>query len=227
MTPAERARRADAQSNRAKILAAAAAVFGRGGASASTEEVARIAGVGIATVFRHFPTKADLLDAVLEQRFDRLRARAERLGGSADPGQALFDMFAEMVSDAPSKIALAEALVAEGGGSEGSGTGADRASEQLSAAVGGLLRRAQEAGAVRGDIELPELYALLVGMSRAAAYPGLAMAVRSRALRVIFDGLAVPAAPAQTPAVPGQTPAGPAQTPTESAQEPTGTARRG
>ena len=105
MSPPARAQRADARSNRARILDAAEEVFGQGGESASTEEVARLAGVGIATVFRHFPAKADLLDAVLARRFDRLRERAERLAGSADPGPALFGMFTEMVTDAPSKIA--------------------------------------------------------------------------------------------------------------------------
>ncbi|MDQ2873844.1 MAG: TetR/AcrR family transcriptional regulator, partial [Actinomycetota bacterium] len=148
----------------------------------STEEVTRLAGVGIGTVFRHFPARDDLQDAVLGRRFDRLRERAERLAGSADPGPAQFGMFAEMVTGAPSKIAIAEALVEAGGGagsgdgvssggetSPGSGTRpgrqAERASGELSQAVGVLLRRAHAAGAVRPDVELPELYALLIGMS--------------------------------------------------------------
>jgi len=192
-SPPARAQRADARSNRARILDAAEEVFGRGGESASTEEVARLAGVGIATVFRHFPAKADLLNEVLARRFERLRERAERLAGSADPGQALFGMFTEMVSDAPSKIAIAEALVealVEAGGETEAESRAEQASGELSQAVGVLLRRAQAAGAVRPDIELPELYALLIGMSRAAAYAQLDPGVRARALRVVFDGLA-------------------------------------
>jgi AcrR family transcriptional regulator len=188
MTGPARAQRADAQSNRARIMDAALEVFGAGGEAASTEEVARRAGVGIATVFRHFPTKADLLGAVLVRRFDRLRERAGRLAAATDPGGALFEMFTEMVSDAPSKIAVADALVAAGGG-----TGrAEQASRELSEAVGVLLRRAQDAGAVRGDIEVPELYALLIGMSRAGVYAQLDHEVRTKALRVIFDGLAAP-----------------------------------
>jgi AcrR family transcriptional regulator len=189
VSPPARAQRADARSNRARILDAAAEVFGRGGESASTEEVARLAGVGIATVFRHFPAKADLLDEVLARRFERLRERAERLAGSADPGKALLGMFTEMVSDAPSKIAIAEALVEAGGETE-PGSRAEQASGELSQAVGVLLRRAQAAGAVRADVELPELYALLIGMSRAAAYAELDPGVRARALGVVFDGLA-------------------------------------
>ena len=68
--------RADARDNRARILEAADEVFGTGGAAASTEEVAKLAGVGIATVFRHFPTKQDLLRAVLTARLEGLRDRA-------------------------------------------------------------------------------------------------------------------------------------------------------
>ena len=189
MSPPARAQRSDARSNRARILDAAEEVFGRGGESASTEEVARLAGVGIGTVFRHFPAKADLLNEVLARRFERLRERAERLAGSADPGQALFGLFTEMVSDAPSKIAIAEALV-EAGGETAAQSRAEQASQELSQAVGVLLARAQEAGAVRPDVELPELYALLIGMSRAAAYAQLDPGVRARALGVVFDGLA-------------------------------------
>jgi AcrR family transcriptional regulator len=192
MTGTGRAQRADARSNRARILDAALEVFGKGGESASTEEVARRAGVGIATVFRHFPTKAGLLDAVLVSRFDRLRERADGLAGSEDPGKALFDLFTEMVSDAPSKIAIAEALEAAGGAE----SRAEQASRELQRSVGVLLRRAQAAGAVRADINLPEFYALLIGMSRAGTYAELSPEVRARALGVVFDGLAGPGGPA-------------------------------
>ena len=188
MSPPARAQRADAASNRARILDAAEEVFGRGGAAASTEEVARLAGVGIATVFRHFPAKADLLDEVLARRFERLRDRAAALAGGAEPGGALFGLFTEMVSDAPGKIAIADALI-DAGGEADDGSRVAHAADELKQAVGVLLRRAQAAGAVRADVELPELYALLAGMSRAAAYAPLDPGVRARALGVVFDGL--------------------------------------
>jgi AcrR family transcriptional regulator len=187
-----RPQRADARSNRARILDAAEEVFGRGGASASTEDVARLAGVGIGTVFRHFPAKAELLDAVLARRFDRMRERAEALGVNEDPARALFEMFTAIVSDAPGKIALAEALDEVSGGADGAASQAERASAELRQAVGVLLGRAQEAGAVRADIELPELYALLIGMSRSAAVGGLEPGVQDKVLGVVFDGLAAP-----------------------------------
>jgi AcrR family transcriptional regulator len=186
MSMDKRPQRADARNNRDRILAVAEEVFGTGGESASTEEVARRAGVGIATVFRHFPTKAALLQAVLVQRFDRLRERAETLLGAADPGAAFFGLFAELVADATTKIAIAEALLEAGGDGDGD---AARASTRLRQVVGTLLGRAQRAGAVRADAELPEVYALLVGTSRAAALAHLDAEVTERMLAIVFDGL--------------------------------------
>ncbi|NMO51907.1 helix-turn-helix transcriptional regulator [Actinoplanes sp. TBRC 11911] len=205
--------RADAQTNRDRILDVAEEVFGKGGPAASTEEVARRAGVGIATVFRHFPTKAGLLEAVLVRRFDRLRERAEALldaGARGEPqpgpvgrgraqldsgrrgappldaGAAFFGFFAELVADAATKIAIGDALLEAGGDGDGE---AARASNALRQAVGVLLRRAQQAGAVRDDVELPEVYALLVGTSRAAAHAHLDDEVTARMLAIVFDGL--------------------------------------
>jgi AcrR family transcriptional regulator len=191
-----RAQRVDARANRGRILDVAEEVFGTGGESASTEEVARLAGVGVATVFRHFPTKAALLRAVLVRRFDRLREQAEALLDTTDPGTAFFDFFRHLVADAATKIAIAEALLDAGGDSDGE---AAHASNGLRRAVGALLRRAQQAGAVRDDVELPEVYALLVATSRAAAHTDLDDEVKARALAIVFDGLAPhPNAPAQT-----------------------------
>jgi AcrR family transcriptional regulator len=181
--------RADARGNRARVLDAAEEVFARGGESASTEEVARLAGVGIATVFRHFPTKAALLEAVLTRRFGRLQERAAELVATQDPGQAFFDFFRHMAADAAGKIAIAEALAAAGGDVDGA---ASQASDELKRAVGVLLVRAQEAGAVRDDIGLPEIYALLIGSSRVAAFSDLDQDANARALAVIFDGLSGP-----------------------------------
>jgi AcrR family transcriptional regulator len=162
-------------------------VFGKGGESASTEEVARLAGVGIGTVFRHFPTKAALLEAVLVRRLDRLRERAEALLSATDPGAAFFGFFGHLVADAAAKIAIAEALLDAGGDHDGE---AVRASDRLRQAVGALLQRAQRAGAVRDDVELPEVYALLVGTSRADARAHLDEQARARLLAIVTDGLA-------------------------------------
>ncbi|QXJ26256.1 TetR/AcrR family transcriptional regulator [Actinomadura graeca] len=179
--------RADARGNRARILEVAEEVFGRGGSAASTEEVARLAGVGIATVFRHYPTKRALLEAVLVKHFDRLCGQADDLAGSADPGRAFFGFFRHLVDDAAGKLAIIEAFTDAGGDARDK---ADHRPLDLRAAFGVLLARAQEAGAVRADARLEEVYALLVGVSRAAAHLHLDEQVRARALGIVFDGLA-------------------------------------
>jgi AcrR family transcriptional regulator len=182
MSTPGRAQRVDARANRGRILDVAEEVFGTGGESASTEEVARLAGVGIATVFRHFPTKAALLQAVLVRRFDRLREQAEALLDTTDPGTAFFDFFRHLVADAATKIAIGEALLDAGGDRDGE---AARASQGLRRAVGALLQQAQQTGAVRDDVELPEVYALLV----ATAHTDLDEEVKARALAIVIDGL--------------------------------------
>jgi AcrR family transcriptional regulator len=182
-----RPQRVDARANRGRILDVAVEVFGKGGESASTDEVARLAGVGIGTVFRHFPTKAALLEAVLAREFDRLREQADALLGATDPGKAFFGLFAHLAARAPAKIAITEALLDAGGDWHGD---AARASDGLRQAVGALLRCAQQAGAVRDDVELPEVYALLAGISRAAARAQLDEEAMARLLAVVFDGLA-------------------------------------
>src|SRR5215471_4249673 len=101
--------RADARRNRARVLEAAEAVFAARGTSASTEEIALRAGVGAGTVFRHFPTKEALLEAILADRVARLGEEARSLAASADPGAALLGLFARMVEEAAVKKTYVEA----------------------------------------------------------------------------------------------------------------------
>jgi AcrR family transcriptional regulator len=187
-----RAQRVDARANRGRILDVAEEVFAKGGASASTEEVARLAGVGIGTVFRHFPTKAALIEAVLVREFGRIQEEADALVDAADPGEAFFGFFGRLVARAPAKIAIGDALLDAGGDRDGI---AGQASQGLRRTVGTLLNRAKEAGAVRPDIELPEVYALLAGVSQAVARTRLDEEQAARLLAVIYAGLA-PAATA-------------------------------
>lgn len=184
--------RADARDNRHRILDAAEAVFGAGGEDASTELVAARAGVGIGTVFRHFPTKRALLEAVLLRRLDRLRDEAEVLVTAPDAGAAFFGYFRHTVEDAGGKISIANALMADG---EGASAEVRAASAAVSGAIGQLLNRAQTAGAVQPDVALPEVYALLVGVSRAAALGVSPPAVTERALAIIFAGMRPRSAP--------------------------------
>ncbi|TDD39930.1 TetR/AcrR family transcriptional regulator [Actinomadura sp. KC06] len=185
-SPSGRPLRADAVRNRAKVLAAAEEVFAVRGTSASTEEVARKAGVGIGTVFRHFPTKESLLEAVLVALLERLAAEAEGLRTADDAGAAFFGFFTRVVARAAAEQAVTEAL-AEAGARTGADAraAAGRAGPDLEAALGALLERAQEAGAVRADVGAAEVMALLAGMSYAAARAG----AHEDVLRFAFDGL--------------------------------------
>src|ERR1700674_2193042 len=100
--------RADARRNRARVLDAAEAIFADRGTSASTEEIAVRAGVGIGTLFRHFPTKEALLEAILMERVARLGEVARSLATAADPGAALFGLFGRMVEQAVRKKSYVE-----------------------------------------------------------------------------------------------------------------------
>jgi AcrR family transcriptional regulator len=177
--------RADARDNRARIMTAADDVFGRS-PGASTDDVAKLAGVGIATVFRHFATKTELLEAVLTLRLERLRDRACELAGSDDPGAAFFEFFTQVVSESASKLAIGEALTASGATA---GEEARAAGNGMRQAFDALLVAAQKAGAVRTDAEFPEVYALLIGASRGATAANLDPETRGRMLALVYDGL--------------------------------------
>jgi len=183
---AGRALRADARRNRARVLEAAEAAFASKGTSVSTEEIARDAGVGIGTVFRHFPTKEALLEAVVVGRLERLAAEAASLATAEDPGSAFFSFFASAVDRSATKIALADALAAAGVDVE---RAAAEVGRELRRTMGVLLGRAQAVGAVREDATVADVIALLVGASRAAEHAGWDRGVQTRTVAIMLDGL--------------------------------------
>ncbi|MFI9816808.1 TetR/AcrR family transcriptional regulator [Saccharothrix variisporea] len=178
--------RADAVRNRAKVLAAADELVAERGPAVSTEEVAKAAGVGVGTVFRHFPTKESLLTAVHVARLERLADSARQLTRAEDPGAALFTFVTQVVDQAATKNAMTEALTNAGIDVMGV---TSEAADALKQALGELLENAQRAGAVRTDIGVPELSALLVGASRAAEHAAANPRARERVLSVIRDGM--------------------------------------
>ncbi|HEX4704687.1 MAG TPA: helix-turn-helix domain-containing protein [Pseudonocardiaceae bacterium] len=187
--------RADAQRNRARILDAAASVFAELGATASTEEVASRAGVAIGTVFRHFPTKRDLLAAIMADLRCRLTEQVRVLAVDGDPETALFDFATNLVEQATIKRTVVELL---GGG----GPGAAVQVLALQQAVETLLELAQNAGTVRPDVRIADVMALLGAASQGALRGGWDRPLRDRTLGIIFDGLRAGApgrAPAPTP----------------------------
>ena len=183
--------RADARRNRARLLEVAEQVFADRGIGASTEEIARRAGVGVGTVFRHFTTKEALLEAVFIARLTRLGERAAALTESEEPGPAFFAFVALVVDQASSKNAFADALAAAGVNVQAVASGV---SGEFAGAMRVLLSNAQQAGAVRPDIGVSELKAVLVGASRAVEQGGDDPATRARILAVMLDGLRAPCA---------------------------------
>ena len=180
----ERRLRADAALNRTRILDAAELVFAQNGAAASTEQVAKQAGVGIGTVFRHFPTKESLLQELLRTRLAMLAAQADAL--AADEEKAIFQFFAQFVEQASRKQAVVATLARAG--IDVPALMADSGHE-LRAAVTRLLMRAQRAGVVRADVGVAEVLGLLMGVAHAAEQGAWDPRMQRRALRVIFDGL--------------------------------------
>lgn len=174
--------RADARRNRARILEAADAVFAEKGMSASTEEIARQAAVGIGTVFRHFPTKEALMEAILVARLQRLAQESDSLTTASDPGKAFFTFFTYMVDQSETKNAFADAGVDVHNATLQVG-------QELLRIIDTLLTGAQQAGAVRDDIGVTEVIALVVGTSRAAEHAGWDRDILARTLGIVFDGL--------------------------------------
>lgn len=155
-------KRADARRNYDRLLAAAAAAFAEHGADdVSLEEIARRAGVGIGTLYRHFPARQALLEAVYRDQVDGLDALAAKLLTAESPGEALGDWIRAFVAFGRTKRSLSSALVATIG----------KNSELMSACsmilrnrTDELLSRAQDAGEARADVQYADIFRLAHGL---------------------------------------------------------------
>ena len=176
--------RADARRNRARVLAAAQEAFADEGPSVPLDEIARRAGVGAGTVYRHFPSKEMLFEAVVLDRIAWLAGQARELLDAADAGAAFFEFFDVAAEQALLNKALCDALEASTG-MPMKATSDERT--DFRAAFAGLLRRAQAAGAVRADVGPADLTALLAGY---VAIQRQAPEGRPLA-RIIADGLRI------------------------------------
>jgi AcrR family transcriptional regulator len=176
--------RADARRNRERVLDVASAAFAAEGLSVPLDEIARRAGVGPGTLYRHFPTKESLFEAVVQDRLRRLVAEGAALRESSDPGAAFFAFLDLVAAQAGPKRDLFEALSSAG---VEVGLAVKAAADDLRDQITFLLDRAQAAGAVRADIGRADLAALLSGMLFAMqGRPGVD---RARVLAVFRDGL--------------------------------------
>lgn len=190
MNDEDRPRRADAERNRERVLRAAEAVLARDGLSASMRAIAADAGVGLGTIYRNFPTQEALYQAIIVRRTRALIAEAAELAGAPEPGQAFFDYFTRVVEHAVRNKAMTAMLARAGIDPKSGMTDVGR---QMRQAVETLLDRAQQAGAVRPDLRMPELMAILTAMCLGAEHSQWDTPLRSGTLAIVFDGLRPPA----------------------------------
>jgi AcrR family transcriptional regulator len=177
--------RADAARNRERVLEAAKAVFSTGGADASLEAVARRAGVGIGTLYRHFPTREALYEAVYRREVDQLSGLAEQLKDEPRPVDALRRWIRSNVEFVATKKGMSAALTLA---AQASPELRSYSFDRLTKAAGALLDRAVAAGEIRSDISSEDLIRALVGMCYVHDQPGWQSNV-FRLLDVFVDGL--------------------------------------
>jgi AcrR family transcriptional regulator len=179
--------RADAVRNRELVLEAARAVFSAGGPDASLEAVARTAGVGIGTLYRHFPTREALFEAVYRREVQQLADLAEQLKKEALPVDALRQWMRSNVKFVATKKGMSAALALA---AYKNSKLFSYSFDQLNRAVGGLLDRAIAAGEIRDDISSEDLLRALVGMCYTHDQPGWQTRVL-RLVDVFIDGLRI------------------------------------
>jgi AcrR family transcriptional regulator len=177
--------RKDAARNRQKLLAAAVELFAERGTEGSLEEVAKRAGVGIGTLYRHFPTRDALVEAAYRNEVTQLRAAADELLAELPPDQALEAWMARFVEYGATKRGMRDALQSIAGG------GASLFAEtrgQVTEAVAVLLRAGAEAGTLRADVEAEDVLRAMGAIWMVAEgdeFTEQAM----RILRLVLDGL--------------------------------------
>ncbi|SFF04841.1 transcriptional regulator, TetR family [Paenibacillus algorifonticola] len=181
-TPPEKALRADAKKNRDKLLDVAHRVFTTEGIAVSMDEIARRAGVGVGTVYRHFPTKEDLFGAVIVSHKARLMEEANQLLYHDNPGEAFFHYFATIIREGIANKAITDALVS----SLNIEAGRSEVARDFWQGIDNLLARAKQSGSVRADARLEDIKMLLSGILQAAGDGG---SFPDRVVSILCDGL--------------------------------------
>jgi AcrR family transcriptional regulator len=182
MTRPEITKRADARRNREKLLIAAVELFANVGTDVSLDAVAKRAGVGIGTLYRHFPNRQALLEALYVGEVEEVCRSAEQLDG-ADPWEALNGWFERFLGYLATKRALAHELLNY---LDHDAPLFQVCRASLFDAAEPLLTRAQEAGVVRPDVSIAEVMQMVIGIAKIpAADPGQIEHI----LRIALDGL--------------------------------------
>jgi AcrR family transcriptional regulator len=182
--------RADAQRNRDRLLLAAKAAFAEAGADVSLDEVARRASVGIGTLYRHFPTRDAIVEAVYRREVEQLADAATRLADSLSPGEALHEWMRLFVDYIAAKKVIAPALGSIGGGASElyASSGA-----RITQAMSQLVERARASGGIRPDADSADLLRALVGFAYVKTGPDWEASAR-RLIDILMDGLRAPRA---------------------------------
>ncbi|MBB5874242.1 AcrR family transcriptional regulator [Allocatelliglobosispora scoriae] len=184
---APRAQRADAQRNYQRILDIARIVVAEQGTEASLRDVARRAEVGLGTLYRHFPTRDALLEALMREGFERLAARAAALGESAPPLAALREWLADFAVGSARYRGLSGSILATLSDEESPLHAACLAMREGGAR---LLARAQASGDIRDDIDGTDLFALVTAVGWIADQAPAIARRQEHLLSVVLDGLA-------------------------------------
>ncbi len=184
-TPEAKPLRADARRNREKVLTAARAVFGDHGRDAQMDDIARRAGVGVGTVYRHFPTKEALLEALIVESFEQITEQAERSLEIEDPWEAFSTLMWRAAEIMAADRALSEVFAASTGSVE------ERMPtlEALRDAVGRVIERGQQAGTIRDDMVVDDVPMIMCGIGSATKKPHVCTEAWRRHLMIVLDGL--------------------------------------
>lgn len=185
-TTTERPLRKDAERNRQRILAAAREVFAERGLGVSLDDIARHAGVGVGTVYRRFPDKEQLIDALFEDRLGEILRAANESSEMADPWRALANFLERALELQVEDRGLKELLLSTSAAHER----IERGRRQIQPIVAAVLERAQRAGVVRDDLAVADLLLLQHAIGEVADYTReAAPEVWRRVLVIALDGL--------------------------------------
>ena len=180
--------RANVRTNRARLIEVARDVFVEHGVQASLRDVARRAGVGIGTLYRHFPDRDALLHAVVGDGLDSVRASAEELMTAASPGEAVITWLERLTVAVAAYRGLPASVLAA---VHDSHSPLHAACHDMTAAASALVARAQQAGVLREELTITDLYALAAGVALASEQVRDQPDLARRLLRLCADGLLI------------------------------------
>jgi AcrR family transcriptional regulator len=183
---APRAVRADAVKNRQRILEAAEATFASEGLAVPVDTVAERAGVGVGTLYRHFPTKEALFQAIVMTRLEDLVGEAQSAADAEDPAVALFSFLRHFASQATAKHDLFDAMGAAGFDIKSQ---CAETVDEMKRSVDRLVERVKAAGEIRSDVQTDEILGLIMGTCQAAQTSGLDEAASQRMVDIVCNGI--------------------------------------